>query len=197
MKKLLSILLAFMMVISIVGCSSNEPSSTPSNTEPQSPVIESAVDFYTEVWAAFGADNQFPASGGDADNAAEGPAKFALSEANADSFKHMLKVTDELYDMLDDDVATLQHMMNLNTFSSAVAKLKDPSKTSEFAEAYKTAIQGQRWMCGFPDKVVVISVGDYVVMAYGHEGNIDNLVAACSSVEEGSTVLVDDVAMIE
>ena len=46
-------------------------------------------------------------------------------------------------------------------------------------------------MCGFPDKVVVISVGDYVVMAYGLEDNINNLVAACSAVEESATVLID------
>ena len=52
-------------------------------------------------------------------------------------------------------------------------------------------------MCGFPDKVVVISVGDYVVMAYGLEVNIDNLVAACSAVEAQSTVLVDAPAMVE
>ena len=99
--------------------------------------------------------------------------------------------------MLEDDVATLQHMMNTNTFSSAVARLKDPAKASEFAEAYKTAIQGQHWMCGFPDKVVVISVGNYVVMAYGLEDNIDNLAAACSAVEAQSTVLVDAPAVAE
>ena len=52
-------------------------------------------------------------------------------------------------------------------------------------------------MCGFPDKVVVISVGNYVVMAYGLEDNIDNLAAACSAVEAQSTVLVDAPAVAE
>ena len=93
--------------------------------------------------------------------------------------------------MLDDDVATLQHMMNTNTFSSAVAKLKDPSKASEFAEEYKTVVQNQQWMCGFPDKVVVISVENYIVMAYGYDEIIDDLVHACSEVNASSTVLVD------
>ena len=88
-------------------------------------------------------------------------------------------------------------MMNTNTFSSAVAKLKDPSKAAEFAEAYKTEIQGQHWMCGFPDKVVVISVGDYVVMAYGAEDIIDTLIKACSEVEAQSSVLIDAPAVLD
>ena len=188
MKRFISILLALMMTLAVAGCSSN-PSNTPD--ESQGPAIESAVDFYTKVWNAFGADNQVPAAGGDAENEAEGPAKFAMTAENKETFEYLLHVTDELYEMLDDDAATLQHLMNTNTFSSAVAKLKDPSKAAEFAEAYKTAIQSQQWMCGFPDKVVVISVGDYIVMAYGLEDLIDALVDACASVEAQSKVLVN------
>ena len=71
--------------------------------------------------------------------------------------------------MLDDDAATLQHMMNTNTFSSAFAKLKDSSKAEEFAENYKTELQGQRWMCGFPDKLVIVTVGQSVFSVYGNE----------------------------
>ncbi|MCI8371569.1 MAG: hypothetical protein HFI75_04075 [Lachnospiraceae bacterium] len=204
MKKTISILLVMIMCFStlvITGCSNaknstNDTSNTDDANESKT-TIESALAFYTEVWAAFGEDNKFSCAGGDMDHIAEGPGQFLLTEDNANSFKELIHVTDELYDMLENDAATLQHMMNTNTFSSAVVKLKDPTKASEFAEAYKTAIQGQQWMCGFPDKVVVISVGDYVVMAYGLEVNIDNLVAACSAVEAQSTVLVDAPAMVE
>ena len=99
--------------------------------------------------------------------------------------------------MLDDDAATLQHMMNTNTFSSAFAKLKDSSKAEEFAENYKTELQGQRWMCGFPDKMVVISVTDYVMMANGAEECVNDLVDACSEVAPDSTVLVDAPAVLD
>ena len=195
MKKMISLLLVMLMSVSMLalaGCSGNENNGGGSNTEPDAPAIESAQAFYTDVWAKFAEDDKFPSGGGDAEHSMEdGPGQFLLTEENAESFKYLLHVTDELYDMLEDDVSTLQHMMNTNTFWSAVAKLKDPSKAAEFAEDYKTAIQGQRWMCGFPDKVVVISVGDYVVMAYGLEDNINNLVAACSAVEESATVLID------
>lgn len=205
MKKIISILLVMLMSFAMLvfaGCSNgkdgtNDTSNTGSASQSQTPAIESATAFYTEVWAAFDEEQKFPCVGGDMEHSTEGPGQFLLTEGNADSFKQLIHVTDELYDMLEDDAATLQHMMNTNTFSSAVARLKDSAKASEFAEAYKTSVQGQQWMCGFPDKVVVISVGDYVVMAYGHEENIDNLVAACSAVEPQSKVLVDAPAIVE
>lgn len=217
MKKIISLLLALMMIASLLtltACSQNSPdasadntdnsdsssvsSTLPPETDPPAPTYDSALDLYTAVWNVYGDENKFACAGGDADHESmDGPGQFVLNDTNAETFKYLLHVTDELYDMLEDDVATLQHMMNINTFSSAVAKLKDPTQASAFATAYQAAIQGQNWMCGFPDKVVVISIGDYVVMAFGHEGNIDHLTAACSAVDAQASVLVDAPAMVE
>lgn len=193
MKKAVAILLTLMTLLA-AGCGS-KPAETPD--ESQAPAFASAVELYTQIWDTLGEDRQFPAAGGDAEHEAEAPAKFALTKENKETFEYLLHVTDELYDMLDDDAATLQHMMNTNTFSSAAAKLKDPSAAEEFAEAYKTAVQGQQWMCGFPDKVVVISVDDYVIMAYGYEDIINDLVDACSAVAPGARVLVDAPAVLD
>ena len=190
MKKMISLLLTCIMSLSLAGC-------TAAGKKPQGTTVTSAVDFYTQVWDAFGEDNQFPCAGGDAEHETEGPAKFVLNEENKETFQYLLHVTDELYDMLEDDVATLQHMMNTNTFSSAVAKLKDPSKASSFAKEYTEAIQNQQWMCGFPDKVTVISVDAYVVIAYGMDELIDCLVDKCSTIAPQSTVLADEPAFVE
>ncbi len=227
MKKTISLLLAILMlasVLALTGCGAKQPdanndssadSSTPapessSDETPDSsseeipdssdaePItIGSALDLYTAIWAAYGEDNKFACAGGDADHSAEAPAQFVLNADNADSFKYLLHVTDELYDQLEDDAATLQHMMNTNTFCSAVVKLKDAAQAADFAAAYQASIQSQQWMCGFPDKVAVVQVGDYLVIAYGHEGNIDNLIAACATVDATAAVLVDAPAMVE
>ena len=125
MKKTITTLLTLTMAASLAGCGSkpaDEPTKSPET------VIESAVDFYTEVWDALGEDRQFAAVGGDAEHEAEAPAKFAMTDENKETFEYLLHVNDELYDMLDDDTATLQHMMNTNTFSSAFAKLRTPRK---------------------------------------------------------------------
>lgn len=202
MKKTISVLLILVMSIAMLtftacGTTQKDENTTGGVVSDSTPSIASPVDFLTDVWNAFGEENQFACAGGDTDHAVEGPGVYQLNAENAESFQYLLHVTPELYEMLDGEGATLMHMMNGNTFTSAVARLKDPSKASDFAESYKNAIQAQQWMCGFPDKVVVISVGDCVVMAYGHEGNIDNLVSACSAVEEQSVLLVDAPAFVE
>ncbi len=214
MKKLLSLMMAMLLLVSaltLTGCTAKDdnsgngdttqaPESTnaPETTqEPEAPAYLSATELYEAIWAAYGEDNKFACAGGDADHSAEAPATFALTDENKETFQYLLHVTDELYDMLDDDVATLQHMMNTNTFSSAVAKLKDASQAADFAEAYKTAIQSQQWMCGFPDKVTVIQMGDYVVMAYGSEDNINNLMAACAAVDADANVLMEAPAVLD
>ena len=95
MKKIITALLTLTMAASLAGCGSkpaDEPTKSPET------VIESAVDFYTEVWDAFGEDRQFAAVGGDAENEAEAPAKFAMTEENKETFEYLLHVNDELYD---------------------------------------------------------------------------------------------------
>lgn len=195
-----------------------QSTSTPETEAPKS-AYESSLDLYTKIWAAYGEDNKFPCGGGDSFHEnMEGPGAFVLEDVyetvkngdveetqlvmSADEFKNQLSymthISDELLGMIDiNDISTLIHMMNTNTFSSAVVKLKDSTKTEEFAESYKNVIQGQRWMCGFPDKVVVISVDNYLILAFGHEGNIDNLVAAANAVDASAKVLVDAPAMVE
>lgn len=211
MKKL-SLLLALTMLLSVLafaGCTETNNGGDDSSSDPDTSfdsesdstvedtdevpasAFSSALDLYNAVWEQFAEDDKFPCGGGDVDHMAEGPGLFVMNEENADSFKYYLHVTDELYDMIDGDTATLQHMMNLNTFSSAAIRLKDSADAASFAEAYKDAIQAQHWMCGFPDKVVVVAVDDYLLIAYGHEGNINNLVAACAAVDAQSSVLVD------
>lgn len=201
MKKIISLALVFLMSLSMLmfaSCSKNDSSNDiDSSSDSSSPTFESAVALYNDIWAKFSDDDKFPCAGGDAEHSSEFPAQFSLNESNAESFKYLLHVTDELYAMLDDDAATLQHMMNTNTFSSAIAKLKDPAKASEFAEAYKTSVQSQQWMCGFPDKVVVISIGNYIIMAYGLEDNINNLISACSAIYEQAQVLVNTNAVVD
>ena len=95
MKKTITTLLTLTMAASLAGCGS-KPADEP--TKSQDTVIESAVDFYTEVWDAFGEDKQFAAVGGDAENEAEAPAKFAMTDENKETFEYLLHVNDELYD---------------------------------------------------------------------------------------------------
>ena len=159
MKKITSIILAIIMTFAVLalaacnntgngdstttatpaGTTAPEAPKTDATTSAEKPAIESAAAFYTKVWGALTDDQKFPASGGDIDHTADGPAKFNFTAENAETFKWWLHVTDELLAQIDqNDVATLIHMMNTNTFCSAMAKLTDSSKAAEFADTYKT-----------------------------------------------------------
>lgn len=216
MKKITSIILAIIMTFAVLalaacnntgngdstttatpaGTTAPEAPKTDVTTPAEKPAIESAAAFYTQVWGTLTDDQKFPAAGGDIDHTVDGPAKFNFTTENVETFKWWLHVTDELLAQIDqNDVATLIHMMNTNTFCSAMAKLTDSSKAAEFAEAYKTAIQDQRWMCGFPDTVIVISVGDYVIMAYGNADIIENVKTACLAADSSAKLLIEAPAL--
>ena len=216
MKKITSIILAIIMTFAVLalaacnntgngdstttatpaGTTAPEAPKTDATTPAEKPAIESAAAFYTQVWGTLTDDQKFPAAGGDIDHTVDGPAKFNFTTENVETFKWWLHVTDELLAQIDqNDVATLMHMMNTNTFCSAMAKLTDSSKAAEFAEAYKTAIQDQRWMCGFPDTVIVISVGDYVIMAYGNADIIENVKTACLAADSSAKLLIEAPAL--
>ena len=211
MKKLTSLILCGALCAGILaGCGKTDGNTTASSstaaateatteatTEAVAPSYESAQALLESIHKAMPDDAEFPAAGGDeAHDNMEGAGEFDIS-VYGDSFQAQILVDEELTAMVKPQAATMLHMMNTNTFSSAFAKLKDTSKAEEFAEDYKAEIQGQHWMCGFPDKVVVISVADYVMMAYGAEECVDDLVEACSEVAPDSTVLVDAPAVLD
>ena len=90
---------------------------------------------------------------------------------------------------LTGDAATLIHMMNTNTFCSAVMELKNAGEASSFAEVYKEIVQGNHWMCGFPDTLVVLSLGNFVLTAYGADDLVQLFKNGAQSL--GATLLVE------
>ena len=60
------------------------------------------------------------------------------------------------------------HMMNTNTFTCAAFKLAEGVSAADFGAAMKDVVLNNQWMCGFPDRLLISSLGGaYVVMAFG------------------------------
>lgn len=186
MKKIVCVTLTTIMILLLLtGCGSkkNDSGSVGSST--------SAEALLQDIWGAFNEKDQFAVSGGDEKNAAQGPARFEINADNAETFQYLLHVTDEMYAQLENDAATMQHMMNTNTFSAAVVKLKSGIDTKSFADSYQQELNGQQWMCGFPDKMLVLSLGDYLVIGYGKMDNMDNLQKACAKVDSNCSIVIE------
>ena len=72
---------------------------------------------------------------------------------------------------LIDNAASLVHMMNANTFTAAAYHAT--GDTAELAQQLRDNIMHRQWMCGFPDKLVVAEVGEYVVTVFGANELVD------------------------
>ena len=118
----------------------------------------------------------------------DGPGAFDIN-AYGESFRYQTLVDENLTGKLTGDAATLIHMMNTNTFCSAVMELKNAGEASSFAEVYKEIVQGNHWMCGFPDTLVVLSLGNFVLTAYGADDLIQLFKSGAQSL--GATLLVE------
>ena len=60
-------------------------------------------------------------------------------------------------------------MMNLNTFTCGAFHVADANNVARLADDLRTTIQAKHWMCGFPDKLVIVTVGQSVLSVYGNE----------------------------
>lgn len=152
--------------------STSKPSADKHDTDkankPSSP-----LNLLNTVWKSYSEDDKFPASGGDysEENAKDdAPGKFDVSDSAV--LESTLAVPEDSADLLK-NAASLTHMMNLNTFTAGAFQFKDSKNADKFAKAMKESIENRRWVCGFPDKFVIIKVNGYVVSAFGAEDLID------------------------
>ncbi len=167
MKKILAIVLALVMVMAMAACGSKEATTTTAATTTVSAVsVESALELMETVWANYAEDEMFASIGGDFGNPVDNaPGTYSLEEAEGLA-SVLLIPADQLANVTE--AATLMHMMNANTFSGGAVRLAEGTDAAAFTKAVRDAIQNNQWMCGFPEKLLVATLGDYVVIAYGH-----------------------------
>jgi len=91
-----------------------------------------------------------------------------------------------------DSAASLIHMMNQNIFSAGAYRLAGEADAAALADSINKTFQARHWMCGFPDKLIVASVGDYLVSAFGNEELIDAFAKHLSEAYSNANILVNE-----
>lgn len=176
MKKISLIAMLSLIVVMIASCGGAASSS-----------YETALDVINTVWSNVDEADKFPVGGGDSANLnMEGPGKF--DHTNKDELDVTLALPGTLVDQID-DAASMVHMMNANQLTAAAYRLVEGADAAAFAKEYKANLDGRRWMCGFPEKFVVVQSGNYVVTAFGNGMNIDNFKAAAEKLENATVLL--------
>ena len=141
-------------------------SETPAEDKPAA-AVDDALTILNAIWNTYSDEEKFPAAGGDSEHAVDGaPGSFDVS--NADSLSYLLTFPADDASLID-SAASLVHMMNLNTFTCGAFHVADANNVAKLADDLRTTIQAKRWMCGFPDKLVIVTVGQSVLSVYGNE----------------------------
>lgn len=169
------------------GTSAEPPTETP---KPETPAedkpaaaVDDALTILNAIWNTYSDEEKFPAAGGDSEHAVDGaPGSFDAS--NADNLSYLLTFPADDASLID-SAASLVHMMNLNTFTCGAFHVADANNVARLADDLRTTIQAKHWMCGFPDKLVIVTVGQSVLSVYGNEELVntfrDKLLASYSA----------------
>ena len=188
MKKIISLVLVAVMALSLVACGTKTPAETTApvteapieTTAPvtEAPETEAPVETQTPVastgalavleniWNLYGEGEKFAVIGGNIEaNIMDAPGNYDMAYAENLTW-NLLVPAEQLANV--DEAATMIHMMNANTFTCGVVHLTEGTDAAAFAQVMRDAIQGNQWMCGFPETLTVAVIGgEYVLIAFG------------------------------
>ena len=176
MKKRLGIIgLAMMTMLAVAGCGEDKDATTVATTEATTEAaveITDSLEIFNTVWGTYGDEEKFAIAGGDYNNSVmDAPGAFNVSDV--ESLDAMLGVPADAASYVD-DAASMMHMMTANTFTAGAYRVTDAANQQDFCDKLKDNIMNRQWMCGFPDTLIIVSIGDnYVVSAFGNAEIID------------------------
>ena len=164
MKKIFAMILAVVMVLSMTACGGKNNTET---TAPEATVtVGSALEVLENIWAKYGEDEKFAVIGGNMESPVDGaPGNYDMAYAENLTW-NLLVPESEIANI--DEAATMIHMMNANTFTCGVVHMAEGADATTFGYTMREAVQGNQWMCGFPDFLTIAVIGgEYVLVAFG------------------------------
>lgn len=179
MKKISIIAVLVMVVMLVSACGAKEPVSS----------YENSLEVINTVWDSFAEADKFPVGGGDSENLnMEGPGKF--NHENKEELNVTLALPEAQAANID-DAASMMHMMNANQFTAGAYRLTEGTKIDDFAKAVEDNLGARQWICGSPEKYLIISTGNYVISAFGNAQNIDNFKKVATEKLENAKVVLE------
>lgn len=171
-----------------------KPTTTSNAPEPEEPTevkISSPSELINSAWALFSEDEKFPVVGGDltGEEWAEEAAPFSLDDPS-----ELDRLTGFPASEISkiDSAASMIHMMNANTFSTGAYHVADGTDAAALCQSISDNVLDRMWMCGFPDKVIVAEVGDYIVCAFGLNETVDPYVKHLSEAYPFANVVFNE-----
>lgn len=191
MKRFLAIFLMSLITVTLAACGGDERSADSDSSSDQS-AVRSSLELLTTVWSSYNDDEKFPVAGGDMSEenmTMDAPGKFGIDDTAAlDTTLGFPVASAEKID----DAASLVHMMNANTFTCGVFHVKNAEDTADISTAIKDNIMQRQWMCGFPDKLVIVQVDDYIISFFGENEIVDTFKTKLNAAYNSAETICDD-----
>lgn len=186
MKRILALLLALLTIFALTACGSGEDAdaskesgatssgsnqaetsgtsdaSDTSNT-PDASAYADALAVLDAIWNQYPDEDKFSVLGGNRDAIVEGkPGAFDLS-ATVELTNSLLLPAEEIPNL--QSAASLIHMLNGNTFTAAV--FQTSTDLDILNQTMIDTANATQFICGAPERLVVLKVGNYLIMAFG------------------------------
>ena len=199
MKKLAALLLAVAMAFTCVACGGNAGNAGNAGNG-GSTEIKDATELLSKSWAKYmetvSEDYQFPVGGGNIENfeliVSDDAGKCDLTlEGAKDAVSVSYCIPLENLEMVD-DCGNMMNMMMANNFSAAAYHVTDSANVEKVVAGIKEATVNNMWMCGMPDTLIIVTVGDYVLSAFGNGEVIEYFKTAITTVYANATVAVEE-----
>lgn len=149
-----------------------------------------AADVLNAVWNGFSEDGKFPAWGGVMSDPVDGAAGN-IDLADTDNLSYTLLVPEALHGSVTGG-ASLIHFMNANTFTGAALQISGADADSFIADL-EDAIMNNQFMCGMPERLVIVQYEDYVIYAFGVDDIVTEFEANALANLEGAKTQVNEV----
>ena len=151
-----------------------QPAATPEQPKEDKPASSGdPLSILSTVWNTYSEDEMFAST-----------EPMSMDVGDTDTLVYQLTFPADDAALID-SAAALLHMMNMNTFTCGAYHAADAKDVTKLAGDLRDAIQGKQWMCGFPDKLVIVTMDNYVLGMYGDEELIntfrDKLLASYSA----------------
>ena len=210
MKRIIAVIMAAMLIFTLAACGNKtEDNNTTETTVAATTEVvtdatnttvatdNEALNILNTVWATYTEDdaNYFPAAGGDMLTEAttnwEGPAVFGTTGEAAESFESMLHFPNASVSKLT-AAASLMHAMNANTFTCGAFQVADAAEIEALTTEIKATIDGTQWMCGFPEKVLIVTVDNTILACVGNTQLVDDFNAKLATAYSNANVVIDE-----
>ncbi len=192
MKKTLAFILAGLIAFSFAACGNKGEESSEESSEEAVIKVVDPLEVMENVWSAHTEDETFPAMGGDMteEHMTQGkPGVYSIDDSA--TLDNTLAYPQAKIDSITSAVSLI-HMMNANTFTAGAYHLADSANATDIAAEIRNNIQNRQWMCGFPDKLIVVVIDECLVSAFGNEELINNFKKHLTDTYPTATVVYDE-----